>query len=149
MKKKRKILIIIEILLLIIIVGYITALKTNLVVRQPTIDNIEMKVKEKTLTSTSATIIIVDKNLKPFIYEEWFKIEEEKSNGEWKELECIQNEGIVRYFNSIGYIVNKDKKIEIKQDWSNIYGELKKGKYRLVKKVKDDESGYFWVEFNL
>ena len=64
MKKKRKILIIIEILLLIIIVGYIIALKTNLVVRQPTIDNIEMKVKEKTLTSTSATIIIVDKNLK-------------------------------------------------------------------------------------
>jgi hypothetical protein len=33
--------------------------------------------------------------------------------------------------------------------WKNIYGELEKGQYRLVKSIYEDVYKYFYVEFNI
>ena len=35
----------------------------------------------------------------------------------------------------IAYSVDKNNKLELKQDWSYIYGELDEGEYRIVKDV--------------
>lgn len=107
-----------------------------------TIEKVEMKIKEGTLTKTSAIVEIIDKNEEPYGYEQWFRIERDE-NGEWKELPIInQNHS----FTALGYIPKVDETIEMKADWEDLYGELTSGKYRLVKKVLND---YIYVEFTI
>ena len=75
-------------------------------------------------------------------------------NGTWKEVKTIgENYG----FNSIAYYVDKEGIIEMKQDWTHIYGELPKGIYRLVKEVffesdtpiTEKDKYYIWLEFEI
>ena len=107
-----------------------------------TIEKVEMKIKEGTLTKTSALVEIIDKNEEPYGYEQWFRIERDE-NGEWKELPIInQNHS----FTALGCIPKVDETIEMKADWEDLYGELTSGKYRLVKKVLND---YIYVEFTI
>ena len=57
----------------------------------------------------------------------------------------------------IGYNLEKNKKRELKQDWSCMHGELSKGLYRIVKHVSfesdnpitEDEVYYIWAEFEI
>lgn len=108
------------------------------------INNIEIKIKEGTLTPTSATIVIIDKNINSFWFSDWFKIEIEK-NGEWKELEEIKSYEIIPRSTAVAFKAKKGEAFEISQEWSKIYGELENGRYRLVKKLYENE--YIWVEF--
>ena len=107
-----------------------------------TIEKVEMKIKEGTLTKTSAIVEIIDKNEEPYGYEQWFIIERDE-NGEWKELPIInQNHS----FTALGYIPKVDETIEMKADWEDLYGKLTSGKYRLVKKILNN---YIYVEFTI
>ena len=104
------------------------------------IDTITMEIKEGTLTSKSATIIIKDTSKEKNTYGEEYRIDK-KVNNSWKELEpIVENYG----FNLIGYEVNKDNVLQLKVKWENLYGELPTGQYRLVKTVNDK---YFSTEF--
>ena len=57
----------------------------------------------------------------------------------------------------IGYSLDKNKKRELKQDWSCFYDELPKGLYRIVKHVNfdsdipisEDDVYYIWAEFEI
>lgn len=109
-----------------------------------TIDNIIINIKEGTLTKTSATVIITNNNEKSYSYDEWYRIEKEE-NEEWEKIE--EKDSYV--FTEMVYIMEKNSKIELKIDWSNVYGELEKGKYRLIRRINDHEYKYFWVEFNI
>ncbi len=108
-----------------------------------TIDNVEMKIKEGTLTRISAIIEIVDKNEEPYDYGQGFRIEKNE-NGEWKELE-IKNGQFA--FEDIAYIPDEDGIIEMNTSWENLYGELEAGEYRLVKEVYDNGKKYIYAEF--
>lgn len=108
-----------------------------------TIDNVEMKIKEGTLTRISAIIEIVDKNEEPYDYGQGFRIEKNE-NGEWKELE-IKNGQFA--FEDIAYIPDENGRIEMKTDWEGLYGELEAGEYRLVKEVYGNEINYIYAEF--
>ena len=122
---------------------------------EPTLDKVTMTIKEGSLTKKGATIMIEDKNVNPFGYGYWYRIDK-KENGEWKELE-EKNKN--RTVNALAYLVGEDGKAEEKIDWSKDYGTLKKGQYRLVKSVEqsiatDDgkyelETLYFWTEFEI
>ena len=94
------------------------------------VEGVSMTIKKGALTKTSATVIIIDVNEKKYDYGSSFRIDV-KNNGSWEEVEKIGD----AYFNMIAYSVDKNNKLELKQDWSNIYGKLGKGEYRIVKDV--------------
>lgn len=102
-------------------------------------------IKDGTLTNTSVTIIITD-NISSHTYGEWFRIDE-KVNGKWEEVSrLIDNDN----WHLIGYTIDKNGKIELDEDWSNLYGELKPGKYRIVKSYITKNSNiknYVYMEF--
>lgn len=106
------------------------------------LDNISMTIKEGTLTKTSATIIITDLSVDENTYGAYYRIDK-KENDKWTELQpIIDNYG----FNSIGYLVDENNKLELHHKWDWLYGELESGEYRLVKEVNNK---YFSVEFNI
>lgn len=109
-----------------------------------TLSKVSMKIKEGTLTKTSATIVITDTNESPYGYETWYRIDK-KLNGQWKELQTISPV----YWTEQAFIVNKDGILELKENWKDIYGELEKGEYRLVKRHYENGYNYFWVEFSI
>ena len=94
------------------------------------VDGVSMTIKKGTLTKTGATVIIIDTNENKYDYGTSFRVDIKK-NGSWEEVEKIGD----AYFNMMAYSVDKNNKLELKQDWSNVYGELIKGEYRIVKDV--------------
>ena len=102
-----------------------------------------MTIMDDTLTPTGAKVIIHDTNEEKYVYGEEFFLEK-KEEGVWKRLNpIVDNYG----FNEIGYLVGDSNKLGMVQDWTDIYGALGKGEYRLVKNVFDDGYKYFSVEF--
>lgn len=69
--------------------------------------------------------------MKILAHGEWFRIDKEEK-GEWKEAKIINDE---YSFIAIGWIIKPNGEFEDKIDWSNLYGELKEGNYRIVKEV--------------
>ena len=112
-------------------------------------------IKEGTLTKTNATVVIeenVDYNIS---YGEEFWIEKyDYKNSYYKKLTMSGNNC---GFNLPAYYVTPDKPLELKQDWSCMYGKLGKGLYRLVKDVNfesdipidENDKFYIWAEFEI
>ena len=109
---------------------------------------VSMTIKEGTLTKTGATIIIKDISNKNNTFGEEYRIDKYENN-EWKELDAVVkgNYG----WNSIGYHVDKNNKLELTINWEWLYGKLEKGKYRLVKNISElkNEKQTFSVEFEI
>lgn len=94
------------------------------------VEGVLMTIKKGTLTKTGTTIIITDTNKHKYTYGEEFRIDV-KENDSWKELDQAEGVG----FNLMGYLVDENNKLEMKQSWDKLYGDLPKGEYRLVKNV--------------
>lgn len=109
------------------------------------INGVTMSIKDGTLTNSSVVVIIEDLNENKYVYSEAFLIEK-RENDKWIEIKTINDD---YGFNEMGYLVNEDNKLEMKQDWFKIYGNLEKGKYRLVKSIFDNGYKYFSVEFEI
>lgn len=117
----------------------------DVIVNVHNVDGVSMSIMEDTLTPTSAKVIIKDTNKEKYVYGEEFFLEK-KENGIWVRLTpIVDNYG----FNDLGYLVGDSNKLGMVQDWTNIYGALSKGKYRLVKNVFDNGYKYFSVEFEI
>lgn len=111
------------------------------------LDGVSMTIKEGTLTKESATIIITDTSNRKNIYGTPYRIDK-LENGFWKELEVVikGNYG----WNSIGYYVDKNNKLELDINWKWLYGTLESGKYRIVKDTSEQGEGtthYITAEF--
>lgn len=102
--------------------------------------DIKMTIKEGTLNSHSATIVIVDNSENNNTYGKWFRIDK-KVNGKWKKLK-IKGDS---FFDAISYKVDENNELELDHDWEVIYGKLSSGNYRLVKEVNNKK--YISVEF--
>lgn len=109
-------------------------------------NNISMQIKEGTLTKTGATVIIInDNNNENYKYSKWFRIDK-LENDTWKMLKPIDKNHISDELASNDTQLGN---LEYNVDWSELYGKLKKGKYRLVKRIYEDEYKYFIVEFSI
>ena len=108
------------------------------------IDGVSMEIKEGTLTKDGATIIITDNSGKNYTYGDEYRIDKYENN-KWKEATIVVkgNYG----FNSIGYHIDKNNKLELDINWKWLYGSLDKGKYRIVKSVALSKDKYFSCEF--
>ena len=105
-------------------------------------DDINIRIKEGTLTNHSATIIIVDNSKGNNTYGEWFRIDKFE-NGEWKRIKIIND----AFFNTIAYRIDKNNELELEHNWESIYGKLSSGNYRLVKEVNNNK--YISVDFTI
>ena len=121
--------------------GYKTEEEKNIEYK---LSKIFMFIPSRTVTNTGATVSITDKNDVPYTYGEWYRIDK-KENGRWRELEPIQEID----FSDIGWEVGEDGKIEKEFNWSNLYGELESGNYRLIKRVYDNGYYYLDAEFSI
>lgn len=51
-------------------------------------------------------------------------------------------------FTDIAWLIGEDNTLEDKVDWSDLYGELEDGRYRLVKRIYDGGAyKYFSTDF--
>ncbi len=117
---------------------------------QPSLDNVSSTIKDGTLSKSGATIIIKDENKMPYRYsKKWYSIEK-KNNGKWENLNekkdmIISNEEDIPtlYHQTVEFTIN----------WTEYYGELEKGIYRIAKKTytaaSNDESEYIYTEFEI
>lgn len=139
--------IIISIIIILIIIYFALNKKNvNIVDKQKDVeknDNVVMTIKEGTLTPNSAIVIIKDNSGQHYSHNKWYRIDKKK-NKKWEQLNPINPNYI---FESIAYNIKNAGKLEYKIDWSNLYGKLEKGEYRLVKKSSDN--AYYLVEFKI
>lgn len=104
-------------------------------------DKITMTIKEGTLTKTSATVFIEDTNDSPYSYGEWYRIDK-KENDDWKELDTINS------VPEIALPMLEYGHIERNIDWTETYGPLSKGEYRIVKRPVGVDNEIY-VEFTI
>ena len=115
-------------------------------------DKVAISVKKGTVTKKGLTLVMENKTDDRFNYGAEYHLEK-KYNKKWYVIE--PKDKII--FTSMAYEVEAKQTKEIKFDWEYGYGELSKGKYRLVKymyKLKDapiDDSKKIFVaaEFNI
>lgn len=111
-----------------------------------TLKNVTMDVKDGSLTRNGVTVIITDTNKEHYSYGEWYRIDKFEVDG-WQELEPITDDYA---FTDIAWLIGEDNTLEDKVDWSDLYGELEDGRYRLVKRIYDGGAyKYFSTDFYL
>ena len=148
MRKKQSILLwfIIAVVVIATICFIITIGKNNDTrIQEVSVDEtggVTMAIKEGTLTKSGVTILIQLTDEEEKNYGEWFRIDK-KENGEWRGLETADENYV---FDAIGYILKPSKQSEEKIDWRELYGELERGEYRLVKNISGK---YIGVEFTI
>ena len=98
------------------------------------LSKLSMEIKEGSVTNESVVVIIRDTNEIPYAHDEYFRIETLK-NGTWQELK--RNPDYV--YMGLGILIGEDRELELKVTWTDLYGKLKKGTYRLIKRVIDGE----------
>lgn len=105
--------------------------------------DISMVIKDGTLTPSGATVVLTNS----YGYDRWFRIDKEE-NGEWKEAETINDN---YSFTAEGYLTNGNSEVEIPIDWTDLYGTLENGKYRIVKRAFNNlnREEYVSVEFTI
>ena len=147
MKKK-----LLSILLLIFLSMGLTGCKTSIIggvssIKITNSNDITLSIKEDTLTSTSATLILQNNSEETFHYGNVVSIEVKKNN-KWHEINTTLH---FRYPN-ISITPGETKEIEV--NWKNSYGKLEKGTYRFIKtlflgNVNDNNTLNITTEFNI
>ncbi len=129
---KKGIIITIIVLVILVLISFAIFIILNKSIFNKGVSEITMTIKEGTLTRTSATVIIKD-NDKEHRYGKDYSIEK-KENGEWKPVKQI---GI--YLVEMVSISTLTGELKFDLDWSERYGELENGEYRIVKSVNTAE----------
>ena len=89
-----------------------------------------------------AVIVIMDDNVSPYSWTPIYNLQK-KVNGKWEDLELKNPENSI--FPEIQYN-NVTGIMEQSLIWSNKYGKLEKGEYRIVKEASGVE---FYAEFDV
>ena len=83
------------------------------------------------VTPTGITVTIQDANPEPFVYGEWYVIEQQK-DGSWYEVKAkITDYG----FNEIGWLTDERGELTMTVEWEWLYGDLPAGHYRILKQA--------------
>ena len=102
--------------------------------------NVTMTVSD--VTPSGAVVTIRDCNSEPFVYGEWYVIEQQK-DGLWYEVKTKIND---YGFNEIGWLTDDRGELTMDVDWEWLYGVLPSGTYRIFKEVN---SRQIFVEFTI
>ena len=95
------------------------------------VDNkVSLTVKEGTLAPIGVTLILKNESNTDYSYGEPYYIEQE-IDGNWSKVQTIHD--VV--FNLPAYGLESGKSVEFSINWAYGYGQLKSGKYRIVKEI--------------
>ena len=130
---KKGLIITLIVLVILIVISVAIFIMLNKSTFNKDTSDVTMTIREGTLTRTSATVIIRDKN-KEHEYVENYSIEK-KENEEWKPVKQIGT-----YFVNLITMSTLTGELKFDLDWSERYGELENGEYRIVKTL-DTEGG--------
>ena len=100
--------------------------------------------KDGSITNTSAIVLLINRTNISFPYNYWFVIEK-KVNNKWKLLKFKEDP----ILDLLGRTIKPNSSVELKLDWSKVYGELKRGEYRLVLEDFSGENTYYYMEFSI
>ncbi len=118
--------------------------------KKEVLENVTMTIQDGTLTKTGATIIITDLNKEKCMFGRPYHIENYTA-GKWKALKPKK----AMNFTMEGLFVGNDNELKLDLDWEDSYGELKPGRYRIVKTGTLIENGvlkkdkYLYAEFTI
>lgn len=106
-------------------------------------NKVQIELKSGELSLTGATIIIVDKNITPYVWGPGYKLQI-KQDGVWKDMEPLREMN----FEDISYELNEEGIYEETINWLEDYGSLGQGNYRIVKSTNYNETNIeFYAEF--
>ena len=110
-------------------------------------DNVTMEIMSDTLTKTSATVVITDLSGSNYTYSKQYTIEKYEDEKWWVIKPLIKNE----ITTTEGYSVDENNSLTMNLNWEKKYGELNKGRYRIVIKVSDNwpDGKYTTAEFTI
>lgn len=105
-------------------------------------NKVSIEIKPESLTIDGAVIVITDTNVTPYSWTPIYKLQQ-KIDGKWEDMELKYPENAlfpdIEYDNATGVM-------EQSLVWSNKYGQLETGEYRIVKEASGIE---FYVSFNV
>lgn len=102
-------------------------------------ENVLIEVLEHSIKDSGITVLIKDKNSIPYEWKEEYYLET-KVKDEWKSVEKIEN---ANSFNMESYVLDTNGEVEREIDWSNIYGQLSAGTYRILFHTNTDFFDYY------
>lgn len=117
-------------------------------------DNVTLDIIMSTVTTKGVSLFMTDRNdddfcpYYPYQLKNEYKIQK-KFFDKWKDVKLLDNEEIFYRENIYNCSANSKYNRIIDIDWSNIYGELKNGTYRIVQYAVDDNEEFFSNEFSL
>ena len=100
-----------------------------------TIEGIEMRIKEESLTNKSATIVIANNTEIDYSTDRKYRIDK-NIDGSWYKISI--KEDMVTTMESLP-IFSGDS-LELDLNWERCYGKFEPGKYRIVKNVTTDDN---------
>ena len=107
-----------------------------------------LSIKENTLTTSSATLILKNNSNTEIQYGNSYEIEI-KHNKKWYKLDGEM------YFTLPLFFLEPNKTVELEVNWEDGYKKLKKGTYRIIKEIKIEkenntfDSFYVAAEFTI
>ena len=96
---------------------------------------VNLEITDYRLEENKITLTITDNNEVPYSLNDRYKIEK-LNNEEWEEVERINPEKVLLIVKKYNLDENNQYNFEI--NWTNGYGELEEGIYRIVKEFEED-----------
>lgn len=108
-----------------------------------TLDGVTMQMEK--YTSSGGDVEIRNETDKEIIFGDWYVIQSE-TNGKWKTMPYkVKNVG----FHEVAYNAPKDETVIHEVKWDVLYGELPKGRYRIIKDMLDFRGTGDYTEYYL
>ena len=148
MKKSIKIILLAGIILGIIIYCVLKNNNHTISDIKTTENDVSLSIKENTLTTSSATLILKNNSSTEIQYGNSYEIEI-KHNKKWYKLDGEM------YFTLPLLFLEPNKTVELEVNWEDGYKKLKKGTYRIIKEIKIEkenntfDSFYVAAEFTI
>ena len=96
---------------------------------------VNLEITDYRLEENKITLTITDNNEVPYSLNDRYKIEK-LNNEEWEEVERINPEEVLLIAKK--YNLDENNQYNFKINWTNGYGELEEGTYRIVKEFEED-----------
>ena len=96
---------------------------------------VSLEITDYRLEENSVTLTITDNNEVPYSLNDRYKIEK-LNNEEWEEVERINPEKVLLIVKK--YNLDENNQYNFGINWTNGYGELEEGIYRIVKEFEED-----------
>lgn len=148
MKKSIKIILLAGIILGIIVYCVLKGNNHTISDIKVTESNVSLSIKENTLTTSGATLILKNNSNTNIQYGNPYEIEI-KNNKKWYKLDGKM------YFTLPLFFLEPNKTVELEVNWQDGYKKLKKGTYRIIKEIKIEkedntfDSFYIATEFTI